>query len=213
MEKLINLFEEDLKLNPEEPFAFDLDTTDSKTCWDFITKYLKDNGDKVLNRKGQIVFNVVGKNIEEFICGVVPMWKEYENRSAFENHYSVSEMMRELFCNERDDDGNLIPLYISLNNEKFIVTWESNNESDMFHYRKATVEERGLLDVFVEMFGGMTVEQDKKTYKKLNPHIAVAFDKRITNQFGFDFGLCKKICDHISNLGFMINGAVAIIFG
>lgn len=211
--KLIELFEENLSLCPNEPFVFDFDTCEYKDCWEFIEKYLKENTDKVLGHNGQIVFNVTGTHIEQFICGVAPMWKEYENRSVFENYYTASEMMRELFCNEKDENGNLTPFYVSLDGEKFIVTWESDKDSDTFHYHKATVEERGLLDVFFEMFGGMTVEQDKKTYKKLNPHISVTFDKKLTNQFGFDLGISKKICDHISNLGFTINGMVSIIFG
>lgn len=211
--KLMQLFEEDMKLCPDQSFVFDLDSSMFKECWAFVTEYLKKNVDKILEHKGQIVFNIIGKNIEKFICGVAPMWKEYENKSAFENYYTVSEIMRELYCNEKDDKGNLIPFYISIDGERFIVTWESKKDSDIFCYHKTTVEDCGLINIFFEMFGGMTVEQDKKTYKKLNPHIAITFDKKITNQFGFDFGFCKKVCDHINNLGFAINGAITINFG
>ena len=207
-ENLINLFKEDLKLFPSNSLVFDLDTTKYKSCWDFIEKYLAGNTDKVIEHKGQIIFNIEGNNVEKFICGVAPMWKEYENKNAFEYHYTNSEMMRELYCNEKEDNGSLVPIYISINNEKFIVTWESDKDIDVFRYNKATFKERGLLDVFFEMFGGSTIKDGKNTYKKLNPNIELAFDKKITNNFGFDLGYCLKLCEKISNLGYAINGRV-----
>lgn len=211
-QKLIDLFEEDLRLNPTTSFVFDLDIDDSESVWGFAD-YLKDNINKIRGRRGQIVFNLVGNDLDIGLCGVAPMWKEYKDKASFESYYTMSEMMRELFCNERDKNNNLIPFYVVIGGVNYIMTWESNKDTDIFHYRRATAGERGLLNVLAEIFGTIEIKNGEQTYKKLHPCISISVSRKITEHYGFDLGLCKILCDHIKNLGYAVNGETNMSVG
>lgn len=213
---IINLFEETLKLNPDKSFEFELNSDNPELYWEFIDKYIRENTDIIKSHNGKITFVVTGNNIGKFICGVAPMWKQYEDSNSFENYYTNSEMMRTLFCNEKNNDV-LVPIYVEFNDGKQIITWESDKNTDTFHYRNATIVERGLLDVLYEIFGGGTINtikyRQRLEYKKLNPHIGISYNKKITNNFGFDIGFVKSICDHVNNLGYDFDGEFTIRLG
>ena len=136
---------------------FPIDTDNSEN-WRLLD-YLQDNKGDIYNNN-KIVFVPFGVNTDKFICGVAPMWKEYLDKATFEMFYTQSEMMRTLFCNEKDDKGNLLPIYALIGDIKYIVTWESTKKNDIFHYKQATLHERGLFDGLWSNFGGGTKEDE-----------------------------------------------------
>lgn len=184
------------ELYPNKPFSF---VSDSYDYWNFITNILAECKDDVLNHNGRINIRPDSGDPETIICGVAPMWKEHNSKEDFESYYKRSDMMRSLYCNEREINGNLVSIYLDIKGEKLIATWHTDGEYDVFTYRKATVEERGTLDILWEMFGGII---NSKGYKVLNPHIGVVYGDSITLQ------RCESICSHMSNLGYAVENVV-----
>lgn len=184
------------ELYPNKPFSF---VADSYDYWNFVNNIVRKNKDIILNHTGRINIRPDSGNPEEIICGKAPMWKEYDSKESFENYYSVSEMMRSLYADERDANGELVPIYLDIAGEKFIVTWETTGKNDIFYYRNATIEERGTLDILWEIFGGTV---NSKGYKVLNPHIGIVYGDAITVQS------CESICQHMMNLGYAVENVV-----
>lgn len=185
---------------------FPIDTDNSEN-WRLLD-YLQDNKGDIHNNN-KIVFVPFGVNTDKFICGVAPMWKEYPDKSTFEMFYTQSEMMRMLFCNEKDESGNLLPIYALIGDTKYIVTWESTKKNDIFHYKQATLHERGLFDVLWSNFGG-GVKDDKKI---LNPKFKIAFNQSINKDYGLSVGMVKAILDHCNNLDYSVCGEIKIDIG
>lgn len=184
------------ELYHNKPFSF---VADSYDYWNFVNSIVRKHKDVVLNHTGRINIRPDSGNPEEIICGKAPMWKEYASKEDFENYYSVSEMMRSLYADERDSNGELVPIYVDIVGEKFIVTWETSGKNDVFCYRNATIEERGTLDILWEIFGGTV---NSKGYKVLNPHIGIVYGDAITLQS------CQNICQHMMNLGYAVENVV-----
>ena len=184
------------ELYPNKPFSF---VADSYDYWNFVDKIVRGNKDVILNHNGRINIRPDSGEPEDIICGTAPMWKEHESKEMFESYYTRSEMMRSIYAGEKDTKGNLYPIYINIKGEKLVVTWNVTKESDVFNYRKATVEERGTLDVLWEIFGGTV---NSKGYKVLNPHIGIVYGDAITLE------RCEKICNHMMNLGFAVENVV-----
>lgn len=207
MEKILETFKSTLKNNPDTAVSFALDADDPQSMR-FI-EYLRDNR-TLIEHNGKITFVPYGKNVENFICGIAPMWKEYSSRQDFEFYYTQSEMMRALFCNERDDDNKLIPIYANIDGTKYIVTWESRNDSDTFHYRVASSDERGLLDMLWSIYGGIESEDE---VRQLNPQIGISFEMALSKNYGYNFGLTKNIYEHADKLGYSVGGNIKLSIG
>ena len=190
------------ELYPDKPFSF---VADSYDYWNFVTNIVSRDRDIILNHNGRINIRPDSGDPETIICGVAPMWKEHESKELFEKYYSESEMMRALFFNEKDLEGNLVPIYAEIGGVKYVVTWGETLADTMdgmieeFTYRKATAEERGTLDILWEIFGGRV---NGKGYKVLNPHIGMVYGDAITLE------RCASICEHMNNLGFAVENVV-----
>lgn len=184
------------ELYPNKPFSF---VADSYDYWNFVDNIVRKHKDTILNHAGRINIRPDSGDPEEIICGKAPMWKEHESKAMFEDYYTRSEMMRLLYCNERDRNNNLVPIYIQINGEKMIATWESKKNQDIFYYRPPTIEERGTLDILWEIFGGTV---NSKGYKVLNPHIGMVYGDAITLK------RCECICEHMMRLGFAVENVV-----
>lgn len=184
------------ELYPDKPFSF---VADSYDYWNFLTKIVPECKDVILEHKGRINIRPDSGEPEEIICGTVQMWKEHESKEMFESYYTLSPTMRALFCNEKNSDGTPCNIYIQIGNEKYVVTWHTEKDMDVFTYRKPTVEERGTLDVLWETFGGTI---NSKGYKVLDPHIGVVYGDSITLQ------RCERICEHMMNLGYAVENVV-----
>lgn len=185
---------------PNESFEFRMDNTDEDLYWIFLNEYLRNNSHSILSHNGKVFIRPNG-NPEKLICGIAPMWKEYDSCTVFEQYYSNSEMMRELYCNEKDENEELIPIYLKVNDDKYIVTWENIDNEDVFHYRQATLAEIGSLDILWNIFGG-TVDDDN--LKVINTHIGMVCGDIIAKGYGFDLVNVKNLCEHIKNLGYSI---------
>lgn len=184
------------ELYPHKPFSF---VADSYDYWNFVNNIVRKHKDVILNHTGRINIRPDSGDPEEMICGIAPMWKEHKSKESFEDYYTASEMMRVLYADERDKNNELVPIYIEVNGEKLVATWETTAENDIFHYRAATIEERGTLDVLWEIFGGTV---NSKGYKVLNPHIGMVYGDAITLE------RCEKICEHMERLGFAVENVV-----
>ena len=208
MEKILNTFKSMLANNPNCSYdvLFPIDTDNSEN-WRLLD-YLQDNKGDIHNNN-KIVFVPFGVNTDKFICGVAPMWKEYPDKATFEMFYTQSEMMRTLFCNEKDDKGDLLSIYALIGDIKYIVTWESTKKNDIFHYKQATLHERGLFDVLWSNFGG-GVKEDKKI---LNPRFGIMFDRAITKDYGLSVGMVKSILDRCDNLDYSVCGEIKLNVG
>lgn len=190
------------ELYPDKPFSF---VSDSYDYWNFVNNIVRKNKDVILNHTGRINIRPDSGNPEDIICGIAPMWKEHESKEMFEKYYSQSEMMRSLYFDERDNKGNLVPIYVDIDGVKYIVTWgktiadSQDGTVETFEYREATIEERGTLDVLWEIFGGTV---NSKGYKVLNPHIGMVYGDAITLE------RCESICSHMEQLGFAVENVV-----
>ena len=122
----------------------------SYTYDDFLN-YITDNKDVLAENLMRIHVAPNTDDIEEVLCGIAPMWKEYESKEDFEQYYTISEMMRALYCNEIEGNA-LVPIYVSINDDKYIVTWQSKKDADVFNYRPATTIELGLLNTLYNLF-------------------------------------------------------------
>lgn len=182
--------------------------TDDPNDWQLLD-YLCENKGNIHNQN-KIIFMPFGANTDKFVCGIAPMWKDYPDKTTFEMFYTQSEMMRNLFCNEKDESGNLLPIYALIGDTKYIVTWESTKDTDTFHYRQATLYERGLFDVLWSCFGGGTKEDDKKI---LNPKFKITFNQGINKDYGLSVGMVKAILDHCDNLDYSVCGEIKIDIG
>lgn len=184
------------ELYPNKPFSF---VADSYDYWNFVNNIVRKHKDVILNHTGRINIRPDSGTPEDIICGVAPMWKEHDSKEMFEMYYTASEMMRAIYADERDANGELVPIYLNIAGEKLIATWETNAKSDIFHYRPATIEERGTLDILWEIFGGTI---NSKGYKVLNPHIGIVYGDAITVES------CESICNHMMNLGYAVENVV-----
>lgn len=183
------------ELYPNKPFSF---VADSYDYWNFVNTIVRKHKDIILNHEGRINIRPDSGNPEEIICGKAPMWKDHESKELFERYYTNSEMMRMLYADEKVND-ELVPIYVEINGKKLVVTWETQGDADIFHYRNATIEERGTLDILWEIFGGTI---NSKGYKVLNPHIGMVYGDAITLKS------CDDICQHMANLGFAVENVV-----
>lgn len=120
-------------------------------------------GEEFVSAIKQIYIKPNGDNIMEILCGIAPMWKEHESKESFEKYYIVSEMMRSLYANEYEENGEPVSIYVKIDNKKLIVNWKYTqkeiedkdkmfpNPEDMFDdtfaYREATIEECGILEL------------------------------------------------------------------
>ena len=184
------------ELYPNKPFSFVADTYD---YWNFIENIVPKYKDLILNHNGRINIRPDSGNPEDIICGKAQMWKEHESKEAFERYYTNNGMMAVCYRHEHDADGNLIPIYIKINGEKMVATWEKIDDADVFHYRKPTTEELGSLEMLWKNFGGTI---NSKGYKVLNPHIGIVYGDAMTIQS------VEKICSHMMNLGFAVENVV-----
>lgn len=185
------------ELYPNKPFSF---VADSYDYWNFVTNIIRECKNDILNHTGRINIRPDSGDPETIICGIAPMWKEHDSKEKFEYYYSISEMARAIYCNEREGkDNHLVPIYVQIKNEKFIVTWHTEDDQDIFTYRLATIKERGTLDILWETFGGTI---NSKGYRVLNPHIGIVYGDSITLQ------KCKQICQHMANLGYAVENVV-----
>lgn len=184
------------ELYPDKPFSF---VADSYDYWNFVDNIVRKNKEIILNHTGRINIRPDSGKPEEIICGKAQMWKEYDSKEQFEEYYTKSEMMRSVYCNEREKDGELANIYLEVQGKKYIVNWTSTDNEDVFNYRNATVEERGTLDVLWEIFGGTV---NSKGYKVLNPHIGIVYGDAITLE------RCTRICEHLVSLGFAVENVV-----
>lgn len=183
------------ELYPNKPFSF---VADSYDYWNFLNNIVRKNKNIVLEHQGRINIRPDSGEPEEIICGIAPMWKEHESKESFEIYYSKSEAMRMLYCNEYEGEKP-VEIYVEIGNKKYVVTWKTENDTDVFTYRDATIEERGSLDILWEIFGGTI---NSKGYKVLNPHIGIVYGDSITLQ------RCKSICNHMMNLGYAVENVV-----
>lgn len=184
------------ELYPDKPFSF---VADSYDYWNFVDNIVRKNKDVILSHTGRINIRPDSGEPEEIICGKAQMWKQYDSKEQFEEYYTQSEMMRSVYCNEREKDGELANIYLEVQDKKYIVNWTSTDDEDVFSYRDATVEERGTLDVLWEIFGGTI---NSKGYKVLNPHIGIVYGDAITLE------RCTRICEHLVSLGFAVENVV-----
>lgn len=185
------------ELYPDKPFSF---VADSYDYWNFITKIVPECKNVILEHNGRINIRPDSGEPEEIICGTVQMWKEHESKEMFEKYYTLSETMRMLYCDQIDEKTQKpCEIYVEIQGKKYVVTWKTEKNLDVFTYREATVEERGTLDILWEIFGGTI---NSKGYKVLNPHIGIVYGDSITLQ------RCENICNHMMNLGFAVENVV-----
>lgn len=130
---------------------------------DFLN-YITDKKDVISENIVRIHVTPNEDDIEELLCGVAPMWKEYESKESFEQYYTLSEMMRALYCNEIENNA-LVPIYVSVNDERFIVTWQSKGDNDIFNYRPATDLEIGFLNILYRLFKDRVFNDNGNEYK------------------------------------------------
>lgn len=210
MEKILDTFKSILANNPDCTVNFPIDADDPESI-KFIQYLCENNG--LIEHNGKVVFCPFGNNVEEFVCGIAPIWKDYSDKKTFEGYYKNSDMMRTLFCNEKDDNDQLAPMFLDIGGVKYIVTWEANQNDDIFHYRKANAVERGLLDLLWSTFGGITRKEEDIEVKQLNPQIGVSLEFSLNKQYGYYFGLTKKIYDHAYELGYTVGGNIQLGIG
>lgn len=185
------------ELYPDKPFSF---VADSYDYWNFIIKIVPECKNVILEHNGRINIRPDSGEPEEIICGTVQMWKEHESKEMFEKYYTLSETMRMLYCDQIDEKTQKpCEIYVEIQGKKYVVTWKTEKNLDVFTYREATVEERGTLDILWEIFGGTI---NSKGYKVLNPHIGIVYGDSITLQ------KCENICNHMMNLGFAVENVV-----
>lgn len=184
------------ELYPDKPFSF---VADSYDYWNFVNNIVRAHKDDVLAHNGRINIRPDSGDPETIICGKVGKWMEFDTIDLFESFIKRSDMARSLYANERDKDGNLIPIYIDVSGTKFAVTWQVKKKNHFFAYRPATLEERGTLDILWEIFGGTV---NSKGYRVLNPHIGLVYGDAIT------LSRCESICAHMMNLGYAVENVV-----
>lgn len=148
--------------------------------------------DKDLSTVSKIHIYPNGDDIMKILCGVAPMWKEHESKEFFENYYTISEMMRTLYMNERDEYGVLVPIYTEINGKRMVVTWEATQKenvenveflrdmyNDTFHYRDVTYEECGILNILKDIFPVNNIWGD--SYRLIRyPNFIMVYDEDIT---------------------------------
>lgn len=184
------------ELYPNKPFSF---VADSYDYWNFVNNIVRKHKDVILNHNGRINIRPDSGNPKDIICGTVPMWEEHESKESFERYYTMSEMMRDLYADKRNTNDELLPIFIDIKGKKLVATWETKGNNNIFHYREATLEERGTLNILWEIFGGTI---NSKGYKVLNPHVGMVYGDAIT------IYSCEKICEHMVNLGFAVENVV-----
>lgn len=210
MKEILKAFKNKQKECKNITMTFPINADDPQSM-KFI-EYLNDNRD-IVQHDGKIIFMPFGKNVDRFLCGIAPIWKEYDNKQSFEYFYKNSEMMRELFCNEKDKDDRPIQIYANIAGVKYIITWKSTEQVDQFHYSEASPEDRGLLDMLWHMFGGIVKNEDDSEIKQLNPKIGVTFEVYLSKDYGYSFGITKSVFEHAKQLGYAVGGSILLGIG
>lgn len=198
MSNLSEIFMNMCETNSNKSFNF---VVNNDECWDFLSNILPKYKKMILNRNGKIHITPNFKDfkdLEEIICGVAPMWKEYESKKQFEEFYCQSEMLRIIYANEFEN-GELVPIYVDIAGDKHIVTWEVLGNENVFKYREATLEERGTLDILWNIFGGIIDDDGNKV---LNQHIGFGFKEPLPPE------VLLSICNHTTNLGYSIENII-----
>lgn len=122
-----------------------------------------------------------GDNIMNVLCGVAPIWKKHDSKEMFEKYYTMSETMRILYANEVENE-ELVPIYIEINGNKFIVTWEEIEGEDIFNYKRAVIDDLGILDIIGSVIPAKdNNDLDIDTMRLIHiPNLIVVHDDNIT---------------------------------
>lgn len=198
MSNLSEIFKNICEEKSNQSFNFVVNDSD---YWNFLLNVVTECKDIILNHNGKIYiipnFKDL-KDLEKIICGIAPMWKEYDNKKQFEEFYCQSEMLQIIYANEFEN-GELVPIYVNIAGDKYIATWEVLGNENVFKYREATLEERGTLDILWNIFGGIIDDDGNKV---LNQHIGFGFKEPLLPE------VLLSICNHTTNLGYSIENII-----
>lgn len=157
--------------------------SDTWDLWKVITEYLPILKDEILARDGKIVIRPDSGNPVDIICGL-------NSHEVIKDEWEWS-------------DDNIVQFS---SNNKFYTThkyYNYNGEEQVgyteFKNQPSISEQKGLIELLWDLFGGTTNEQG---YKVLNPHIGAIYGDAITLE------RAEQICERLEAKGFATTNVV-----
>lgn len=172
--------------------------SDSFDFWDFVTKGLPELKEDIMSRDGTFVIRPDSGDPVDILCGTNSSFKEVvDEYDGFEDWKKcVAEEMDELFReNLVAEDPHTHETYVytsefgvfkvtyepTLNRHDktyyYVDNWENDVEYCTFKKIDVTPEQKGLIELLWEQFGGTITEQG---YKLLDSHIGAIYGDSIT---------------------------------
>lgn len=183
--------------------------SDTWDLWKVLTEYLPKIKDDIMARDGKVVIRPDSGNPADIVCGTAKieyLTKDILCKHVNPNSYETVEDMLEDYIGNVRYSGKLEDrpesVYINYSNKTYRIDlewrhcsydgyWFMDVESVKEH--TLTPEEKGVMQLLWETFGGEITEQG---YKQLDPHIGCIYGDAITLE------RCKEICDRLKAKGF-----------
>ena len=184
--------------------------SDTWDLWEVITGHLPQIKDDIMARDGKVVIRPDSGNPVDIICGTATAIKEITdddfneigiNIKTWFTEEAIQEYVEELEANG-EIDGQPENMYYKYGNKtyKADIAWSFDYRGQYWYIENIgvkehtlTPEERGVIELLWEIFGGEITEQG---YKQLDSHIGCIYGDAITLQ------RCEEICERLKAKGF-----------
>lgn len=184
--------------------------SDTWDLWKVLTEYIPQIKDDIMARDGKVVIRPDSGNPVDIICGTATKIEDIAendfskmgiNIKAWTIEEAIQEYVEELE-NNGYIDGQPENIYYKYDNKIYRVDIDwSFNYRDQYWYTESigaeectlTPEEKGVIELLWETFGGEMTEQG---FKQLDSHIGCIYGDAITLQ------RCEEICSRLKAKGF-----------
>lgn len=184
--------------------------SDTWDLWKVLTDYLPQIKEDIMSRDGKVVIRPDSGDPVDIICGTAKV-KELTDKDFESRHIAISdfESIEEVIADYTEDihfteglEGMPETIYYKYSNiyYKVGIEWEESYYDQYYYINKISVskhtltpEEKGVIELLWETFGGTITEQG---YKQLDEHIGCIYGDAITMQ------RCQEICERLKAKGF-----------
>lgn len=183
--------------------------SDTWDLWEVITGHLPQIKDDIMARDGKVVIRPDSGNPVDIICGtaeIIDITTEDFSEIGIDiktwfTEEAILEYVEELEANG-EIDGQPENMYYKYDNKiyKADIAWSFDCRGQYWYIENTgvkehtlTSEEKGVIELLWEIFGGEITE---KGYKQLDSHIGCIYGDAITLQ------RCEEICERLKAKGF-----------
>ncbi|MCP4341286.1 MAG: nicotinate phosphoribosyltransferase [Desulfobulbaceae bacterium] len=181
---------------------------DTYDFWDNVTRVLPSLREEIMAREGKLVVRPDSGDPVDIVCGTADVMEVHN--SITDPAEIVKEMLVDSVDQEtphgeygaadvegyfRDEEGRIFHIVVDIEWDRHDKQYYYISDSEIRFVEEVelTAEQKGLVEVLYEQFGGTT---NDKGFKVLDDHIGAIYGDSITLE------RCREICEKLSAKGF-----------